>query len=418
MSSEKTIEASSPSNSRAAVLDGLRGFALLGIVIINSMTIFAVPGAIPDFSFPLPAVDRLLQDAVLLLVESKFFTLFSLLFGIGFAIQLNSAERQNAAFLPRISRRFAALFVFGCLHIAFFWDGDILLIYAVTGLLLVAMRRISDRAIRRWVVSLLAVPGALVLAIFIFSIVGRFDSNLNTLLAGTDREIAQSFSNLVASQPAIFASFMDAIPLRISSYSEVLPLLMSRIPTVLAMFLIGLYVGRKKIYLDLESWVPVLRKWRSVGLGFGFGLASAVLISTKTLPATSALVALIEDQYIVGPLAAIGLACGFALLYLRAAKSKTFEAFARVGRMALTNYLMQSVVLTFLAYGWGLGLATKVSGFGVLAIAFFLFLAQSVASSLWLRVFAFGPMEWIWRSLTYLRLFPIRKVEQQKEEKA
>ncbi|MEY4349244.1 MAG: hypothetical protein RL719_541 [Actinomycetota bacterium] len=395
--------------SRAGVLDALRGFALLGIVIINAQSIFAVSGSIPQFTYPLSAADRFLQDLILFFVESKFFTLFSLLFGIGFAIQMQSASKANTKFFPRISRRLLALLLFGALHIALFWDGDILVIYAVTGMLLFFLRNISDKAIKRWVICLLAIPSALVIFGLAFTLVGRLDPGIAAGLSLADKELASSFANLVATQPAIFAAFADAIPLRIESYFEVLPLLLSRIPTVLAMFLIGLYIGRKRIFADTDAWTPQLRKWRNLGLSLGFGLALLVVLATKFLPPTSALVALIQDQYLVGPLVAMGLASGFALLYPRISNSWSSRSFVLVGRMALTNYILQSVVLTAIAYAWGFGLATKLSGYEVLAITVGLYALQVAASSLWLRFFEFGPLEWIWRCITYFRLMPLTK---------
>ena len=140
---------------RIQVLDVLRGFALAGILIINAMSILAVKGSTPAFTVDIPIADRTLQDLILFFVESKFFTLFSLLFGIGFAIQVQSAEKQGNAFLPRISRRMAGLLIFGLLHILLLWDGDILVIYAITGTLLILFRKTTYSRIRKWVVSLL-----------------------------------------------------------------------------------------------------------------------------------------------------------------------------------------------------------------------------------------------------------------------
>ena len=147
---------SSPENQeRVQVLDVLRGFALAGILIINAMSILAVKGSTPAFTVDIPFADRALQDLILFFVESKFFTLFSLLFGIGFAIQIQSAEKQGNAFLPRISRRMAGLLLFGLLHILLLWDGDILVIYAITGTFLILFRKTAYSRIRKWVISLL-----------------------------------------------------------------------------------------------------------------------------------------------------------------------------------------------------------------------------------------------------------------------
>ena len=134
-----------------------------------------------------------------------------------------------------------------------------------------------------------------------------------------------------------------------------------------------------------------------------------IVLATKFLPATSALVAIIEDQYLAGPILCLGYAAAMTLAYLRNPNRKLFVGFATVGRMALTNYLTQSLVLTGLAYGWGFGLAMQLSGPQVLLISVVLFVTQILVSRLWLSKFGFGPLEWIWRCITYWRIFPIAK---------
>lgn len=393
---------------RVVALDSLRGFALFGILLINSMSILAVVGSTPMFTINIPWPDRLLQDLILFFVESKFFTLFSLLFGIGFAIQIQSANKQGQKFLPRISRRLLALLIFGLLHIALFWDGDILVIYAIAGTLLIFFRNLSDAAIRRWVIGLLAVPGALTLIAFMFTVVGRTDANLAPALQSSDLEIMKSFADTSAITNLVSTNFVGGIGIRINSYLDLSPLLLSRIPTVLAMFLIGLYVGRTQFYRNIQENVSVLRKLRNYGLGIGLSLMALVLLSTKFLPTTSALVSLIEDQYVVGPILCLGIAASFALLFVKRPDSKGFRFFASAGKMALSNYISQSIVLTFISYGWGLGLGGTLTGYLVLGIAVGLYFLQVVLSTYWLKVFEFGPLEWLWRIATYARMFPIK----------
>ena len=156
--------------ARIDILDVLRGVALGGILVINAMSILAVKGSTPAFTVAIPPLERALQDAILFFVESKFFTLFALLFGVSFAIQMDSAQRQGVAFLPRIARRLGALLVCGLAHVLLLWEGDILVIYALTGTVLVAARNITPRASTRWIIGLLAVPAALVFLAFVMSL--------------------------------------------------------------------------------------------------------------------------------------------------------------------------------------------------------------------------------------------------------
>ena len=393
---------------RVQVLDVLRGFALLGILLINAMSILAVKGSTPAFTVDIPFLDRLLQDLILFFVESKFFTLFSLLFGIGFAIQIQSAERQGTKFLPRISRRMLGLLLFGALHILLLWDGDILVIYAITGSILIAFRNTAFSRIKKWVISLLAIPGTLVFLIFIYTLAARLTSTGSTTFAESDRSLAREFANTEATQALLQSGFVESIGERIRTYGELSPLLFSRIPTVLAMFLIGLYLGRSNFIRQLPEKIEVLKKVRFWGLTVGFALMVLIVAGTKFLPTVSALVAIIEDQYLAGPVLCLGYAAALTIAFINNPRRRVFDYFSRVGRMALTNYLTQSLVLTFLSYGWGLGLALKLNGFEVLGVCVGLFATQVRISDLWLRKFRYGPLEWAWRCITYWKVLPIK----------
>ncbi|NDD78569.1 MAG: DUF418 domain-containing protein [Actinobacteria bacterium] len=393
---------------RIQVLDVLRGFALAGILIINAMSILAVNGSTPAFTVEIPVADRTLQDLILFFIESKFFTLFSLLFGIGFAIQIQSAEKQGNAFLPRISRRMAGLLIFGLLHVLLLWDGDILVIYAITGTLLILFRKTTFSRIRKWVISLLAVPGALVLAILVYTLIVRLSASGAETFAKSDASLAKEFANTDTTQKLLQSGFIEGIAERIHTYLELSPLLFSRIPTVLAMFLIGLYLGRSNFIRQLPEKIEILKKVCIWGLTVGFSLMFLIVAGTKFLPAVSALIAIIEDQYLAGPILCLGYASAITLAFLKNPTRKIYGFFSKVGRMALTNYLTQSLVLTFLAYGWGLGLALKLNGFQVLGISVLLYLAQVILSGLWLSKFKYGPFEWIWRCITYWKILSIR----------
>jgi len=393
---------------RIQVLDVLRGFALAGILIINAMSILAVKGSTPAFTVDIPIADRTLQDLILFFVESKFFTLFSLLFGIGFAIQIQSAEKQGNAFLPRISRRMAGLLLFGTLHILLLWDGDILVIYAITGTLLILFRKTTNSRIRKWVISLLAVPGVLVFAILVYTLIARLSVSGAETFAKSDASLAKEFANTDATKKLLQNGFIEGIAERIHTYLELSPLLFSRIPTVLAMFLIGLYLGRSNFIRQLPEKIEILKKVRFWGLTVGFSLMFFIVAGTKFLPTVSALIAIIEDQYLAGPILCLGYASAVTLDFLKKPTRKIYGYFAKAGRMALTNYLTQSLVLTFLAYGWGLGLALKLNGFQVLGISFLLYVAQIILSGLWLSKFKYGPFEWVWRCITYWKVLPIK----------
>ena len=395
-------------NSRVDVLDSLRAFALSGILVINAMSILAVTGSTPAFTVKIPAGERALQDLILFAVESKFFTLFSLLFGVSFAIQIGSAKRQGVAFLPRISRRLATLLLFGLAHIFFLWDGDILVIYALSGALLVTMRHLSDRAIRRWIVSLLAAPASLVLVGFIWTLAARLTPAGAKSLAASDATIVSSFADTTATQELLKATWLGGGVARLHTYLELLPLLLSRIPTVLAMFLLGLAIGRGDFLGAIGEKSGVLKVVAVRALISGAAVMGLILAATKFLPPTSALIAIIEDQYIAGPLLCIGYASAFVLAHRARPDARFFRVLMPMGRMALTNYLLQSLVLAWVSYGWGLGLALSLNGYQVLVLSVGLFCAQLLLSRVWLSAFHYGPCEWLWRCATYRRWMALR----------
>lgn len=213
------------SQDRVQILDLLRGFALAGILVINAMSILAVKGSTPAFTVSIPFFDRLLQDLILFFVESKFFTLFSLLFGISFAIQIQSAEKQGKSFLPRISRRMVGLLAFGLLHILLLWDGDILVIYAITGTILILFRKTAYSRLKKWIISLLAIPGVLVLLILIFTLVARLTSSGSETFSNSDESLAKEFANTQATEKLLQNGFIDGIVDRIHTYLELSPLL-------------------------------------------------------------------------------------------------------------------------------------------------------------------------------------------------
>jgi len=393
---------------RIKVLDVLRGFALAGILIINAMSILAVKGSTPAFTIDIPVADRLLQDLILFFIESKFFTLFSLLFGIGFAIQIQSAEKQESSFIPRISRRMFGLLIFGLLHILLLWDGDILVIYAITGTFLIAFRKTAFSRIKKWVIGLLAVPGVLVLIIFIYTLIARLSPAGSTSFAKSDASLAKEFANTESTQKLLQNTFVQGITERIHTYLDLSPLLFSRIPTVLAMFLIGLNLGRSNFIRTLPEKVELLKKVRFWGLTIGLTLMLLIVAATKFLPSVSALIAIIEDQYFAGPILCLGYASALTLSFLNNPNGRIYTYFSRVGRMALTNYLTQSLVLTFISYGWGLGYALRLNGFQVIGICIGLFAIQVILSDLWLRKFSYGPLEWVWRCITYWKILSIK----------
>ncbi|MBN8191873.1 hypothetical protein JI667_06900 [Bacillus sp. NTK074B] len=154
---QKIMKTTIPDKNRITILDSLRGFALLGIFLINITSIGSAGGP-PTFETKHYLLDELYNQFLLLMIESKFFTLFSFLFGVGFAIQLTRANEQGIDIVPRFSRRLICLFLFGAIHIALFWEGDILVIYSVAGAALLLFRKCQNKTLLIWIASFLIIP--------------------------------------------------------------------------------------------------------------------------------------------------------------------------------------------------------------------------------------------------------------------
>lgn len=395
-----------PAAERIDALDALRGFALGGILLIN-LTAFASPGGPPGFGGDDAPADRAAVFALLWLVESKFFCLFSLLFGIGFSLQLARAEAGGAGATRRFARRLIALGGFGVAHILLLWEGDILLVYAVTGALLLLFRNRTPRGLVVWAVWLLAVPLAVYAILFVGLLAARLDPNLGAELRAADAELVQTFADARRKASESAADFGSLMRERIASYGETGVLLASRIPTILAMFLIGLAAGRTGLLVASDD--RLLRRLRVWGLGVGLTAAALIAVGAFVLPPVSGLLALLFNQAFAGPVLALGYAGAFLLLTRRPGWDRRLAPLAAVGRMALTNYLAQSLICSVLFVRWGFNLGTVVPPLGQLGVAVVIFAVQVLVSLCWLRAFRFGPMEWLWRSITYWRWQPLRR---------
>lgn len=393
---------------RIGEVDVLRGFALMGILLINAAAIASVRGVPPSFVRG-PAGDVIAQSLIVGFVESKFFTLFSFLFGLGFALQIVGARRRGQPFVPRFGRRMAALLGFGALHVALLWEGDILVIYAVTGTILLLFRNRSDRALLRWAGGLLAVPVVLVTIGVAVVLIGRHTQPLAGRLATADVTFAQDLadSRTATITHLLTSSYAELIPQRLADYTVTAPLLLSRVPTVLAMFLLGLYVGRRGIIADAGEHVPLLRRVRRWGFLLGLPASLGIVLVINTQPPVTGIAVLLYDQYLTGPLLSLAYAATIVLVLQRAPGRRLLGWLAQPGRMALTNYLTQSAVMTSLCYGYGFGLAGRLSWPQIVAISVVVYIGQTVFSAWWLRRFVNGPLEWVWRVVTAWQRQPL-----------
>jgi uncharacterized protein len=406
---------------RLLVLDALRGFALCGVFISNVYMWFSGRAFLPQAQLKAmtdsaPLWDTVARHAAGILVFGKFITIFSFLFGLGFAVQMGRAEERGASIGPLYARRLGILFVLGVAHLFLLWFGDILSTYALLGFGLLLFRKREDKTLLIWAAVF----------IFVLPLVGLLILQLPKLLASSP-EAAAALTKAAGERSAGFKAraleaargghyFEVVRAFAIYYFNDFLPQLITYIFALFGRFLLGLLAGRRRLFHDASQHLPLFRKvlvWGLVAgvLGNGFGVVMQQLFIRKVLD-PQALPWLPFVMQSIRQVGEVGLASvyvsGFVLLFQRAVWQRVLAVLAPVGRMALTNYLSQTVISLFIFYGFGLGLIGKVGAAVSIAIPLGIFVLQIGLSHLWLGRFRFGPAEWLWRSLTYGKAQPMR----------
>lgn len=398
-------------NSRYDVLDALRGFALFGICLANipffAGWIFVGADTKADI------LGAGIYDSFLLLaVDGRFYTIFSFLFGLGFSLQLSRLQaKQDTQSSYIYLRRLSILLLLGLIHLSAFWAGDILFLYAVLGIVLFLLRGVTDKALLIYAVLLLILPVLGYWAFWkmgvspslgLYSIASSLisgESNIGGFLGGfyesvTTSDIARYFELNPALAVGRIGYFIDTW----------------RVPKVLAIMLIGMWAGRQLVSGKLLENTNLINKTIVFGLIIGIpsSLAYAYLSGLNSFQPHSVegFLSVIAYLFAVFPM-------GFAYLAIFAklwnTHSNWLGVFSSPGRMALTNYLMQTFICIVIFYGFGLGFSTSYAPFSLALIAILIFVSQVVFSNMWFKYFQFGPAEWLWRVLTYGRWFALKK---------
>lgn len=395
-------------SERYVILDALRGFALLGICLANypEFSLYTFQPADVAASMPSAGVDRIVRFLQYVFIDGKFYTLFSLLFGMGFSIIISHAEQKGNGAFRLFYRRMVVLLAIGFLHLMFIWSGDILMLYALMGMVLPLFRNVSNRKMLSWAAFFLLLPVAVDTLTQIFGVslsapaveaqwyycrkYGITEENFGYWLRDAD-SYAQVFQFLIQGALVRVQEFVDG----------------NRYFKVLGLFLIGYYIGRQKIYADLSAHRHLLHRVSVIGFSVGLPLSVAYAWSAVGgRPFGNAAHSLLYAVSVY-PLG-FAYMSSLCLLYLRSSRSAVWRALAAPGRMALTNYICQSIAGMFLFYGIGFGLGAGVGLSLTEIIALGVFVLQMLLSRLWLHYCLFGPLEWIWRMLNYgkpLQLF-------------
>jgi uncharacterized protein len=401
-------------DERVAVLDVLRGFALWGVCIANLVPWLAGYSGLPEKAkqgLPTWPVDRVTDVLLNAFVHGRFIAIFSFLFGLGVSVQLLRAEMRGDDAGRLLARRMVAAFAIGMAHALLLWAGDIVHIYAALAVVLFVARRWPVR-------RLVAAGGALVLLYPIaWSAFVKLAPVFTDGALAPTAAIAAHRAVLEVQVPALIArpSYAAMLESNWLSHATMLRPWVSLgwIPPLAGLFLLGLAVGRAgllgSVHGHARAWRTALGWSLAVGLlGYLPRLVIELTGVQARIPAD--ILGMMRVLRAVGtPAMSLAYVCAIVLLFQRPAWQRRLRGLGAVGRMALTNYLLQSVVGVAIFYGVGFGLHGKVGPTALVALSVTTIAAQAAASRWWLARFRFGPAEWVWRSLTYGRPQPMRQ---------
>lgn len=410
-----------PGADRIVTIDAVRGFALLGIIGMHMVEQYlGSPPPASRAAVEVPLVDQIGTGFAALFLMGKFFAMFSLLFGMSFFIQMDRAAARGQSFEGRFVWRLAVLFVIGMAH-HLVYRGDILAIYAALGLVLLLFYRVSDRWLLVTAAAVLFGMPRLLQASWIVA------TGSDASLALDDQAALEHYwDTLKAGSPVAIGllNLRDGVMPKLDFQFS----FFGRGYQTLGLFLVGLYIARRRWHERIETFLPAIRRltWWSIGVAVAALLCAAGLIAvaaaTGQLPNPDSPAApgqpepvpplwlivggfTVYDVFNLAMMAAY--LCVFLRLYHRAGAQRLLRRLAPVGQTALTVYVAQSVIGGLIFYGYGLNLLGELGAVAGLLLAGVIFLGQVIVANLWLGYFRFGPLEWLWRSATYLQVQPL-----------
>ncbi|MBY0095728.1 DUF418 domain-containing protein [Mesobacillus maritimus] len=391
--------------NRILTIDIIRGFALFGIFLVN-MPAFHSPVFMSSFygqEVEYTGVDYWIDVFFSLFVEMKFFTIFSFLFGLGFFIFMSRAEEKGHGVKALYLRRILALFLFGAVHVVALWFGDILHTYAVAGVFLLFFYKRKIKTMLIWAVSLLVVLNLLFLLNVLIP---------SEILLEMEAANAQGFARDLAEYMGIYtqAGYVEWVSYRLGTEVGFVAanLIPASIP-VFAMFLFGLAAGKAGLFHHVSNHLAFFKKFRWIT--FLISLPLVVILALLKLDildlGVKQLYAIQLFKSLTGTSLCFLYISTLTLMLRKETWQKRLRPLGSAGQMALTNYLMQTIVSTIIFVGFGFyGETSLLTG---TILCFIIFALQMGFSTFWLEYYRFGPFEWLWRSFTYLKFQPLKK---------
>jgi uncharacterized protein len=383
--------------NRIVALDITRGIAILGIFLVNMPSFFSPMLYVDMNTYWTETRDILVFNGIDIIAQASFYTLFSFLFGYGFIIFTKRVAEKNLSVQKYFSRRLSVLLLIGVIHAFFIWHGDILITYAIVGFLLLWMRNMSSKAMIWTGVLLIVLTNVLMFLLLLLS-----------LMVMGDMDLYEEFTVHAAQSLEVYANgtFMEITKQRIADWSFVnISNFVFIVLSVLPMFLFGAAAAKSNLLEKVEEKLNVIKKL------WVFTLIISLMF--KLLPyytERNFAVDYVQDG-LGGPASAIFYFLSVVLITRKEFGLKLLSPFKYVGMMSLSNYLLQSIVCTFIFYSYGLGLYGTFTPFYGVLLVIGVYTLQIIISKLWVSEFYYGPMEWLWRAGTYGNRPPFKKMQ-------
>ncbi len=404
---------------REIFMDVLRGFAILGIFIANLNSFTWYEEGLPPAPYLVPGADKTMSFIHHMFIEGKFYSIFSLLFGWGIALQIKRGVAAGNDPLPTIRRRLFFMLLLGAMHLLI-WTGDIVFFYGLLAFILLPLRKFSNKTLIITGCILILSPILLywlkmTWPVFNYSAdkFGQLNEHLNKILLPEFQHV-NSRESLIAVLNKV--TWWDVLKNNIAGafgrFSYLM--LVSRVPKVLGMFLIGYVVGRSDLYRNLAQYRKLI--YCIIAAGLLIGLPANYFLAKQMQDHMGDYFQLKQNgfyQTIFYALGVVPLALAYVGMFMLAFKTgagnKILSFLAPAGKMAFSNYIMQSLIGNFVFFPTGLGYMWKVGPVYYTLFGIAVFIGQVIFSTIWLKYFNYGPIEWLWRSATYKKWQPMRK---------
>ncbi len=371
-------------SKRVQIIDGMRGFSLFGILLANLLIFqYGIWGKDEIEIYSLSAVDSAAYKFVKIAIEGSFMPIFTFLFGYSMVKMMESLKRNGVKVWRHCARRFLLLIAIGLLHSIFLWEGDILFFYGMMGFFLLLFLKRSKKTLLIWGTVLLMLTFALGYGVIEETVAEKekmadyIDATKTIYADGTYTEIMDQRNN---EDPLIMPDYLYLFILLLSPFFTA------------PLFLYGMYAAKAGIFTRPDKEKPLYQKGvLLVPIGLLLKSIPVLLPETNWTGVAGA----------VGTSAlSIGYICAFPLLYIKRPTSKINISFEQVGKLSLTNYLMQTIICTFIFYGYGLGLFGQLGVIASILLGIMIFILQCVCSTLYMKRFKRGPAEQLMRMWT------------------